>query len=214
MSEFMPENIEQHGPRQAEKRNDPEQDAERKKPELLRGPESVPKSRNGKTAEKCTGQNPRRRNQKERYDLLKIANGYDPLGLGAAVGPEVPFSTPPFPIFHVSAGGFPQIGEVHDKNVGRSCREVDGVQEIAVFVEVGFEEWNACYVSHHVFLFISRKKFDGKMTPTENIEGFHLKVSRTEKELSRTLIENGTCASRADPEKQFLGFLHSFGGYQ
>ena len=40
------------------------------------------------------------------------------------------------------------------------------------------------------------------MTPTENIEGFHHKVSRTEKELSRTLIENGTCASRADPEKQ------------
>src|SRR6266404_6334921 len=82
MSEFMPENIEQHGPRQAEKRNDPEQDAERKKPELLRGPESVSKSRNGKTAEKCTGQNPRRRNQKDRYDLLEIANGYDPLGRG------------------------------------------------------------------------------------------------------------------------------------
>jgi hypothetical protein len=25
------------------------------------------------------------------------------------------------------------------------------------------------------------------------------------------LIENDTCFSRADPEKQFLGFLHSFG---
>jgi hypothetical protein len=56
----------------------------------------------------------------------------------------------------------------------------------------------ACLSGHHS----ARKKFDGKMTPTENIEGFHLKVSRTEKELSRTLIENGTCASRADPEKQ------------
>src|SRR4029077_2300617 len=117
MSEFMPENIEQHRSRQAEKRNDPEQDAERKKPELLRGPESVSKSRNGKTAEKCTGQNPRRRNQKDRYALLEIANGYDPLGLGAGVAPHVPFSTPPFPICDVLAGVFLQSGEVLEKNV-------------------------------------------------------------------------------------------------
>ena len=102
MSEFMPENVEQHGSRQTEKSNDPEEDAERKKPELLRGPKSVPKSRDGETAKKCAGQNPGRRNQKYRNDLLQMADGDHPLGFGACVNLKVPFPATPFTIFHES----------------------------------------------------------------------------------------------------------------
>jgi hypothetical protein len=66
----MPENVEQHRSWQTKKRNDPEKDAERKKPEFFRSPESVPESRIGETAEKCPGQNPCGRNQKNRNNLL------------------------------------------------------------------------------------------------------------------------------------------------
>jgi hypothetical protein len=36
----------------------------------------------------------------------------------------------------------------------KHAHDRQGVLEIAVFVEVGLGEWDSCYVSHDVFLFI------------------------------------------------------------
>src|SRR6516164_4716240 len=70
MRKLMPENVQQHGSWQAEERYEPEERTERKKPELFRCPESMVKSRDRKAAEKSAGQNPGRRNQKDRNDLF------------------------------------------------------------------------------------------------------------------------------------------------
>jgi len=84
------------------------------------------KGRDRKAAEKGAGQNPGRRNQKDRNDLFQIADGYDPLGLGARDG--VRFPAPPFPIFHelsaahvaacsrIDANDFPFFDEQGDLN--------------------------------------------------------------------------------------------------
>ena len=84
------------------------------------------KGRDRKAAEKGAGQNPSRRNQKDRNDLFQIANGHDPLGLGARDG--VRFPATPFPIFHelsashiaagsrIDANDFPFFDEQGDLN--------------------------------------------------------------------------------------------------
>ena len=55
-------------------------------------------------------------------------------------------------ILRVLFGVIPAVR--HDENVGRFCREIDSVLEIAVLIEIGFEGWNACYFGHDVLLFI------------------------------------------------------------